>query len=495
MTQLNKDNRGLSLVELIVALLILTIIFTPTFTAFSVSLKLTTEAKNEFYGATVADNVMEVLKYKMSTGEDMAQLKDSLSSLAGQVEESKKVPTPIITTVPVDGQNVKQITYSIPAYTEGTAEYRVDVELTDYSKTSAANRNLNEKQFANMSAFNDTTTALINPAAVAGGFDSAVVDYFGRQHSSYFDSLDRQEIAFVNQHNIDVQEDYSYACIEAEMEGRPAPTPPPTAPANIDYNDSTYWYHYWQMPSSRTKLTNEEMTGKINKDVTLKIEYKQTERLGYQYILNSQTDYVLKNIPYNQRGSVGICDADNATLDMPCYGYCDDVYYDDLNNVYILYTPMGYYPGNTVKLENEKIKITNLMSVNTIKNAYQAKTGNALPTVEPLNLFIVIQVEAGKTLDTSTTGLTIECDGLGDRQIKVYSQVPFSFAAGASTCLVNGYNDDVIKGEKYVEASDDQQRYSLITASKPSNRIYNATVTVYDSTNKVVATLNSALTE
>lgn len=427
-----KDNRGTTLVEVIVALLILVLIFTPAYMAFSAALKLNQASKDKLYAQTIAENAMEIIKYTMDTKNGSTSTVD-FTPLNGV----GAVPT-------VSGSSVRYELLSCP---EGTSVYDVTINISDHEKTEADKQN-----FADMSAFNDKATALINPSGIAGGFDSSVVDYFSILHRTYYNSVYQDELARVNAANNTLLEDWNYDCLVARLAGNPEP-PRPTL---ID------------LPTLQTGLSDDDLVGVMRKQ--MKVSMEKVEGAGRTTCkLDSTMEYWIPDNHPPQAATLGVLDAASyAALPMTCDKYCDNVRYDELNNLYLMYTPLSRPSGDEITLSDEKI---------TISNNIPASVSS-----DPINVFVVVQAPSNKVLKT-TNGLTIEVISAGgSRPVKIYCNVDFTLSG---TNASRGY-----------DAAEVTKKFSLIDEEIKQEIIYDVEIDVSESGSaSKTLSLNSTVTK
>jgi Tfp pilus assembly protein PilV len=247
-----KDNRGTSLVEIIVALLILVLIFTPAYMAFSAALKLNQASKDKLYAENIAKNAMEIIKYTMDTGGDYKAV--DFAPL-GFVSSSAVTST---------GSAI----YTLSECPEGTTKYDVTISILDEEGETL------QTKFADMSAFNDTKTALINPSGITGGFDTNVVGYFEQLHTAYRNGLYQEDYERINELNNQLLEDWNYDCSIADMRGEARP-PRPTL---------------YEAPTPLRILSKEELADNfLRKELNVTID----KTPGGDYKLNSNVLYKL----------------------------------------------------------------------------------------------------------------------------------------------------------------------------------------------------------
>ncbi len=447
--QKKSDNRGTTLVEIIVALLILVLIFTPAYMAFSAALKLNQASKDKLYAQTIAQNAMEIIKYTMDAGGDIYTV--NFSTLGGSAVNEDG--TPNITPVVASGAAVAthSAIYEFTDCPEGTTTYDVKITIKDQEGKGK------QTKFADMSAFNDTSTALINPSGIAGGFDSSVAEYFGALHRSYTTAGDQDVIAVFNAHNTQILDNWNYDCALARIAGNPEPPRPAKVvisdPHNPPVSGDPLYDKEWELPAGTLVLSNEEITHLLDKEMFVELSKKEnpTNHI-YYYVLNSYMNYFLTTNVLPHDHSKNIIDP-TMNVPMKCDKYCDNVNYDDLDNIYIMYTPLNVSGSSIVELQHEVINI---------KNDLPAKT-DADGHLVPANVFIVIQVPEGKTLST-TKGLMVNVSSSigGARMLNVYCKTDFDLTGATAQ-----------RGQ-----TDATKKYSLINEERKMELIYDVSIDV-----------------
>lgn len=170
-----SSNAGMSLIELVVGLLILTIIMAPTLGMFVTALRSTSMASLEMGAETLAQNVQEEIKYY-----GVKNFKTSMNASNGYINEV------------FDEANGKYVYHYSNKHEpggsyvygyEGNNKYIVKVEVDESGSEGV--RYLNQHEFGNVSSVAMPTTLLINPnEGVADPLDTA-----DEQAISYFHSM------------------------------------------------------------------------------------------------------------------------------------------------------------------------------------------------------------------------------------------------------------------------------------------------------------------
>ncbi len=438
---MRSDNRGTTLVEIIVALLILVLIFTPAYMAFSAALKLNQASKDKLYAQTIAQNAMEIIKYNMDVGGSIKTI--NFTALSGSAVTATGAA---VGPYDVSAENVRPeyAKYSFIGCPEGTSSYDISINIEDHEKNEAE-----RQSFADMSAFNDTATALINPSGISGGFDSTVVSYFSMISSGYYNEEYQATLNKIYAHNNSVIDDYNRKYREAELAGRTPPEYPsesPDLPPDLDNPTGDYAKNLWKIPNNATPISNSDILKDLRKTMVVTVQ-----AIGGQYRLNSCLEYRLKtNRTADNRAIIDPAEivAKAGKPLMTFSNYCKDVDYSELKNLYIMYTPRAdIVSGHAIKVEDEKIAIHNV----GFDTGYK--------------VFIVMQAPEGNTFDLSNEGLDVQIDGdVAVGNVDVFCNV------NCSGTLVH-YNS-------YPPDDPNSLKFSLIDEEKIEELIYDVNIEV-----------------
>lgn len=415
------NNKGTSLIEIIVSILILAIIFVPLLKVFTDSMRANKIAKEHFYAETAADNVMEAVK---AFGEDRTQLSGYFT---GAVFEAEGTATG------------DKRSYVIKGLREGTSEYdvRLVFDAGDYT-TDGSNPAVvlpNDYKFADMSAFSAEGSIMVFPGIGGLDFDDTAISAFYEDNSNYMGLL--WQTAYNNSYD-GWSENYT-GWINAGAAGE---MPEFNAPDQ----------------SLFAGLTVAELKSLISRKIALVIEEtpvltSYTDELGvnrtktsYSYKVSSKIEYTLDNdTPLFNSGN-GIC-ADPAEYPewVKSYtGYCSDNGYDSLDSIFLIYNPFSDSAAAgaaEIHFERESVSIRSVSSTDK-------------------DIFIVVQTTADNP-DFSKDRLKVNVSNNGGGKINLFSQANLDTAGMVATA--DNVHSSVLKDMK------DTLR-----------RIYKVNISVYD---------------
>lgn len=452
--QRNLNNRGVTLVEVIVSLLIIMIVFIPLLGSFVTSAKTNAAAKTQMYANTLSENVMEAIKvlgiegtakqfyspvteFALSSGADLSYEEDLTGGYGASVTTDLEGVKHFIST-----RGTSPYTYLMKNASEGTTTYDVKITFSSEPYTSTATPSPeptgtitpaptgiatdlpNDYQFADMSAFNAKSTALINPKSIATDYDYLAKSYFIQLHESYYYDMWVAECEAVEQANAPIWDAYDAACEEALAAGNPLPPAPETTP----------------IPTQMPTLDESAINARINKTTTIELTKVTVDLEGHtKYCINSNVNYQFDNLLSSGGTVEGICAAPTtATLSRNYAGYCDDVQYDELSSVFLMYTPFT----SATDLSKEKIKIDNQIT-------------------EDMDIYLVIQAETGTIFSSD---LNVELNGYSNK-LHLFSQARMNFTGTPASSS---------------NATDLASRL-LKDIGSDSARIYEVVVAVYES--------------
>ena len=232
--QLHKENKGISLVEIIVSLLILMIIIVPMLSSFVTASKTNQSAKASSYAKSAAENVVEMVKL-LGLEKTALEFHKSVTTdfqLINGCSNFEEVVLPGEYPSVISGAFVKKTSgeyeYNITGITEGTETYDIKLKLSDVQYSGSGGPN--EYQYADLSAFNSKTTAVINPVLSNSTYDYRVFQYFKSMHERYKYGIYSAERDRIDSINSAIMEQYYIDVDAANSTGRPAPPLPSTLP-------------------------------------------------------------------------------------------------------------------------------------------------------------------------------------------------------------------------------------------------------------------------
>jgi Tfp pilus assembly protein PilV len=453
-----NKNKGLTLIESIISLLILMIIFVPLLASFSTASKVTVAARQSLYASNLAANVMETVKI---LGIDRVALQFYGSNAdfilgEGVTDFDEDLSSGVSSSVKLDGEGhqvfdssrkTQPYIYWMTGVQQGTGTYDVTITFGSAAYTSAATPTPgltpgpiptpellpNDYKYADLSAFNSVSTALINPKISGTDYDYLAKAYFMDLHKSYYYDEWTAACDVVNIANDKIYSEYEKACDAAIAAGNPTPTMLPVA----------------ALPTQKPYLNDTTLNKKITRTTTIEIS-KVTDNLGGnpKYNLNSYVSYTLNNIE-------GVCanPTNNSELTRSYIGFCDNVKNTSLDSVFLMYSPFV----SETDFTQVKVKIVN-------------------QTSDDFDIYLVLQAPVGTAFPSD---LPVETSGLADT-LRLHSQAGLS-VSGIGAAISNSAG-----------ASD-----RLLTELNPEQaRIYDVTIHVYESGSsftKLLDTLTSTV--
>lgn len=455
-TQLNKDNRGVTLVELIVALLVLMIAVTPLLMTFVNAMKSNRKANNESYARIVAENAMEEAKYRWS---DMRDVETSIIGM-GAIENYSYLPT--------DG-----LWHSNLPISQGTGQYKVTIEFDRSVKyNDDATKLFNKYEYADMSELNKSTTALINPVATGTDYTYIARDYFQTLNEAYVDQL--HETAYTNMYNeyLELCEPYyEYLTLlgqaeRGEIAYEDLPDPAPVDPGSFDAST---------VPTYASKRLG---AGGVEDRLTQTLRISLVQIADGSVTMNAAIVFKFNN--RKEADGIRLIGADEDDVELSFMGFCDDVQFEDLRTLYIMYDPVAnitetshgqgkYNFGTSFGRYVENIEI---------ESSLEQKldgTGHEIP----LDVYIAVQGRIDMDLPqaiTGTLGVTTKNLAINKPTVRFFSQADLSFS-GDLTGTGQQFRAD--EDSKLTLQKRDMNTI-IDTVGKADEVICNVTVKVYD---------------
>ena len=153
------DNRGVSFVEVVVAMLILAIAVIPLLGCFMMTLRINLKSRQSMAGTIVAQNVMECVKECAALGNVVDVKKDGTGTFAVLFKDL--LPASYGTPVSVGGFDG----FVLDNVQEGNQSFRVEVE---YNQSTY--QQMNEREMPDISALKDSeSTVVVCPGGVLDG--------------------------------------------------------------------------------------------------------------------------------------------------------------------------------------------------------------------------------------------------------------------------------------------------------------------------------------
>lgn len=431
--KLNKDNRGVTLVEVVVSLLIIAIIFIPLLMTFVQASRVNSATNTKTYANAAGENIMEAVKAKgiedfaLWYYEEKGKPSDfryaAFDELSGKV---KFVKSP--------GDYVYEFTDEI----QGTKKYNIKVKISPANYKNLTNEEeeapalFNDYTFADFSAFSSDKTVLIFPKTddtiyqpkampavsatptpkIYPGFDDKAVSYFMDLNQDYVEDKYIKKKLEIENYNDEVRR---HNKLDSGEEGFELWTPKPLPVRE-------------QCRTARTIRSNvtrnivvEVSKNRVTDDTLGRID-------GHGYVINSYIVYTAysTDTPFYAE----------ETPHIVYQGYCTDVYVDELESLFLLYTAPE---------EGKQFKAGTDITVKSTADI-------------DFDCYIAVQVNRDKTDETYVyPGLTVSNEPGNGHTITYYSQSELNVGAG-------------ITPEKGL----------IKDMAEASNRIFEITVDIYE---------------
>ncbi len=331
------DNRGLTLIEVIVSLLIIMVIFTPLMMSFVQAAKINNMTSETVHADDAASNLMETVK-----GLGLKQFINYCDSTRSRYSLENRDDlyadeTTLKETIMEAGCDVR-----ISGVRVGTKEF--DAVIT-FSKSNAGdgtvdelgNENkINDYQFANFSAFADDNAIIVFPRtgdtyAPSDTDGTELITGFDDRAVHYFSVLNNQKAESEYAVAVSETESLNYEIIEANA-NLPAGTPPtPTlaVPARSGIADA----------ATIRKSIKRNIVIEIKRNATNKATTGQIAGVGFE--INSYVVYEAQNSPDDDHSTL-LYDSEaewNATQEIAYEGYCTNVYQRTPESLFLIYMP------------------------------------------------------------------------------------------------------------------------------------------------------------
>ncbi|MBP5248825.1 MAG: prepilin-type N-terminal cleavage/methylation domain-containing protein [Lachnospiraceae bacterium] len=450
--KLNKNDQGVTLVEVVISLLIIAVIFTPLLMTFIQASKVNRKTNTNAYAQDVAENIMEQVKAMGVVG--YAEYADTQTNI--EPEETYVADGKFYVPFGPDGKRkpYDDYSYTITGLKQGSQEYdaRVYIKSSVYKNITGTPTptpdpfaeetptpaptplgNLNDYVFADFSAFSSEKTVLVFPKTndtiyqpevpegtptptpkTYAGFDDKAVSYFMDLNEDYIERLylaDRDKV------------DARNAEIEAWNENNPGLEPTPLVP----------------LPPRGTIRKESEIRETVERTIHIKVERLKNgsnETTGYR--INSWVEYTASNSK-NYYGGNG-----EGPFSVTYKGYCTNVELTDIQSVFLLYNVAK--PSLTGEKMTEKIDVWSDIG-------------------KDLDLYIAIQVENKDDVEAYDK----------------YPELDINETLTGTDTKINYYSQGKIRINGGLGNDESKHENSLIKdMATASNRLYLITVEVYE---------------
>lgn len=346
------NNRGMTLIELIISVCIMMLIILPTYGAFNAALRSTGTAREVTYAQTATQTVLEEIKYLGKAGVTAAGRPGASTQWAFHQGNPSSGTPAYYTMVNTAGSG----------YVEGTEAFEVRV----YFDTESYASNANAYSYSDLSDFAGECSEIINPDISTVNYDSLAEEYFIRQYIDYahqrwqkdWEAYEAAYLTYYEELRAWQQRKAADASTAGAKPDEPAEPGAFTDPRDLPgYNEAAFM-------------------SCINKDQELRVVPSPD---GKGYILSSVITY-----DFNTSNSYGY----QVTSETRTFsGFCEKAINATTESLYVLYKAKDPY------------LLSNRDRVTIINGMYD-------PTKpRDINIFIVVQAPAGVDYgDTSTTG-------------------------------------------------------------------------------------------
>lgn len=354
---MKKNNKGITLIEIIVSLLVLMIIMVPLLSGFVTSIQANRTAKANAYAKNVAEGVMEgVKKLGIKKTAEQFYLTDNSKFLLSSNCTSFDEVVPAgshPSMVNVDGefkfsaQDAGEYTFRMFGIKEGISKYDAKVVISNVAYKSAAGGTgdlPNDFQYADLSAFASSSSAIINPILKDSNYDTRAIEYFKEKNKEYKNGIWNDANEDVLREYNEKVEEYRRKYEDWENAGKQGPEPvEPTAPPTTE------------LP---TYLTEAEIKPMVKKKMNIQIDKYQNSEGEDRYKLNATVDYTATN---DGAANPSVPNYDDTRPFQPgvdpvtytAQGFCSNKVFTDLRSIVIMYSCFN----DDRDLDKENIKI------------------------------------------------------------------------------------------------------------------------------------------
>ncbi|MCR5767427.1 MAG: prepilin-type N-terminal cleavage/methylation domain-containing protein [Lachnospiraceae bacterium] len=349
--QLNND--GVSLIELLVALLILGILVIPLMGIFTRAAKTNTFNTKRADADIVAQNIMEATKV---FGIEGTALEVKTCAEGGYVGSCLGMnPTGAYDTTTAGGSYTlgdnkfhKSATniysYELEGVKEGAHTYNVSIKFdSNYTitetptgpvdpETTPVEKDVNTVDVYDLSAFNEKSTVFVNPLSGLVYYDEEALSTISEMNATMMEIKYDNDFAAAQDRNAAKQREYDQKILEGVS---PSPTPP-TYETMPDRTSETYRQRY-----------PDEFYDKLHRTMVIDIAEENVSEGGTSKTvckINSVLNYHIPVMAATVDGSAAplVEGNDVSAVTISESGYCHDVTVDDIKTLYIMYTPYPY---------------------------------------------------------------------------------------------------------------------------------------------------------
>ncbi|MCR5324361.1 MAG: hypothetical protein K6E85_13975 [Lachnospiraceae bacterium] len=456
--KIQLDNAGISLIELIVALLILAIIIIPLMGVFTSASKMNKVNRDKSEADTVAENIMEAIKvyglegtakdiYKVinSTpatkpssclGVSYDTVSDETTSASGD-----KVATYLLDKFqPNANKNIYE--YRLTGVGEGSHKYTVDIKMdSNYEVTEAGvTKKINEVDLYDLSAFNTKSTVFINPLSAGIFYDEETLSQISEMNQVLCESRYDAKCE-------EISTDYQNKLFTYNEAIKAGTTPTPTPPAEPVYPSRE---SYAATPLTKIVDENHDID-RVTKITILKERIWENGAQKYVYKIDSSLDYIIASGKGYVEGNEPL-DGVDTSVTLSKSGYCHEVTVDTLNSLYMIYTPFPYMcrssfdsvykeslatehaaNRNLDLYESELLETAANFGLANEKIIVDYQFGDGIPEEEKKDIEVYIVIQGKK--DATFGELKVQTTGSGATKLKLFSQAKISGASAKETIM------------------------------------------------------------
>ncbi|MCI8308099.1 MAG: prepilin-type N-terminal cleavage/methylation domain-containing protein [Lachnospiraceae bacterium] len=382
---IKKGNKGITLVEIVVSMLILAIIIVPLLSAFVAAGKANHTVRSNSYARIAGESIVESVKILGVEGTALEFYKDideeggdaflMAAECSGFGENIPEGGHPSV--VETDGihaffaQDSGQYEYRITGIRQGTGVYDAILKIQRATY-------LNDYQYADLSAFASDKTALINPALQNSDYDYRALQYFKQLNEKHLYAKYVEQREIIESENGKKWSQYYEALDKYNEEiekGNEAVKPalPDTKP----------------IPEKEPPLADEYIKSNIRKTLDITIDEKMEDGENH-FIINSTMTYECDNTSRQFAAA-------EDTIVKKYSGYCNNQKYADIRSLLVLYSPFA------------GVDALNLETVNIEKN-----------TAGEIDAYIIVQSDSDEDFSGSALNVNVTTPAID--KIKLFSQ-------------------------------------------------------------------------